>query len=118
MNDNIIINDYISFNPALCRFELSKEAQELLYRKKQVICSYSGCTEWGHDFFCQLLDLYSGMSIYNYSLGCFKHKDEFERGQSHPEEVRGWIDRHKNDTWFLKAAEMLRKIIDDVPEMK
>ena len=116
MNDNIIINDYISFNPIYCRFELSSEAQELLYRKKQVICSYSGCIEWGHDFFCQLLDFYSGMSIYNHTIGCFKHKEEFEQGQSCPKEVSIWIKKHKNDEWFVKAANMMESIINDAPK--
>ena len=64
----IDINYYISFDPEYGKFTLSKPAQEILYRKKQVICSYSGCVEWGHNFFCELLDLYSGNSQYNYAL--------------------------------------------------
>lgn len=43
--DNIYINDYIDFNPDNGRFELSKIAQDILYRQKEVICSYSGGIE-------------------------------------------------------------------------
>ena len=116
--ENIYINNYISYNPDNGWFELSNKAEELLYRKKQVICSYSGCTEWGHKFFCELLDLYSGNSQYNYSLGTVIHENEIARGyqMGHGAEVTEWITKHKNDDWFSKAAAMLGRIIEDVPE--
>ena len=115
---NIYINDYLSFNPVNGYFELSYAAQEIVYRQKQVICSYSGCVEWGHNFLCELLDLYSGNSKYNYSLGTIEYKKgiarEYERG--HKEEVTRWIIKHKDDEWFSKAATMLVNIINDLPK--
>ena len=114
----IYINDYLSFNTTNGWFELSHKAQEILYRKKHVICSYSGCTEWGHMFFCELLNLYSGQSIYNFALGTTDFKDEIEQLYriGHSQEVIAWVNRHKNEIWFCKAAAMLRTIIDDVEE--
>ena len=116
--DNIYINDYIEFNPESGWFELSLMSQEILYRKKGVICSYSGCVEWGHKFFCELLDLYSGDSQYNYALGTVIYSKEIEEmyKTGHSEEVINWVEKHKNDYWFTKAAAMIASIIKDVPE--
>ena len=117
--DSIYINDYLSFNPEYGMFEVSLKAQEILYRQKQVICSYSGCVEWGHKFFCELLDLYSGDSQYNYALGTVVHKDQIEKlyKDGKQDRVIDWVERHKDDYWFAKAAAMLAEIIKDVPEV-
>lgn len=114
----ININDYIYFNCDDGKFTLTNEAKEILYRKKQIICSYSGCIEWGHEFFCELLDLYSGCSIYNYSLNSFKHKETIEElyRKGHSAEVSQWLEKIKDKTWFTKCADMLVTIIDDIPE--
>lgn len=119
INDSIYINDYLSFNPDHGWFELSLKAQEILYRQKQVICSYSGCVEWGHNFFCELLDLYSGDSQYNYALGTVVHKDQIEKlyRDGKQDGVVNWVEKHKDDVWFSKAAAMLAEIINDVPEV-
>ena len=119
MSEDIYINDYISFDSERGWFSLTRKSQEILYRKKQVICSYSGCTEWGHKFFCELLDLYSGNSQYNYALGTIVHADQIRRlyEEGHSEEVTNWVNNHKNDVWFSKAAAMLANIIEDVPEV-
>ena len=116
--DDIEINSYLSFDPEYGRFKLTNEASEILYRKKQVICSYSGCDDWCHNFFCELIDLYSGSSQYNYSLGSVVHKVQIDKmyAAGHKEEVINWIKRHKDDRWFVKAATMLANIIEDVPE--
>ncbi len=116
--EEIYINDYISFDSERGFFVLSSKAQELLYRKKQVICSYSGCVEWGHKFFCELLDLYSGHSQYNYALGTVIYKNQIEimYKEGHQEEVINWINKHKNDYWFCQAAAMLVNIIQEAPE--
>lgn len=119
INDSIYINDYLSFDPDDGWFKLSAKAQEILYRQKQVICSYSGCVEWGHNFFCELLDLYSGDSQYNYALGTVVHKDQIEKlyKDGKKDGVINWVERHKDDYWFSKAAIMLANIINDVPEV-
>ena len=121
MSDKMIyINDYISFDTENGWFILSREAQEILYRQKHLICSYSGCVEWGYNFFCELLDLYSGGSQYNFALGTVIHKYELEEAYKagHVKEVIDWVNRKKEQEWFKKAADMLVKIIDDVPEME
>ena len=114
----IYINDYLSFDTTDGWFNLSDTAQEILYRKKGVICSYSGCTEWGHMFFCELLNLYSGQSIYNFALGTTDFKDEIEKlyKAGHGQEVIDWVKRKKDEVWFCKAAAMLVNIIKDLPE--
>ena len=119
MNEEMIyINDYLSFDITDGWFKLSDMAQEILYRKKNVICSYSGCVEWGHMFFCELLNLYSGQSTYNYALGSLDFKYEIETfyKNEHKQEVIEWIKRNMNEVWFKKAANMIAAIIKDVPE--
>ena len=115
--DYIYINDYLSFNKAFGCFQLSATAQEILYRKKHIICSYSGCNDWAHHFFCELIDLYSGSSKYNYALGTVVHVQQIKNmySEGHSNEVINWIERHKSNDWFIKAATMLTNIIDDVP---
>ena len=118
LSEVIYINDYLSFDKDDGWFTLSNKAQEILYRQKQLICSYSGCVEWGHNFFCELIDLYSGNSQYNYALGTYVHADEIDRmyKEGHSEEVINWVEKHKDDYWFSKAAAMLSSIIEDAPE--
>lgn len=114
----IYINDYISFDTEDGWFKLSDMAQNILYREKEVICSYSGSVEWGHMFFCELLNLYSGGSPYNYALGTTDHAKDIERAykNGHKKEVIDWLERNKNAMWFCKAAAMLATIIKDLPK--
>ncbi|MBR3645642.1 MAG: hypothetical protein IKN54_04425 [Lachnospiraceae bacterium] len=118
MEESIYINDYISFDTTDGWFRLSDMAQRILYQGKEVICSYSGCVEWGHNFFCQLLDLYCGGSKYNFALGTVIHEDEIEEAyrNGHKAEIVNWVKKHKDDEWFAKAAGMLANIIQDVPK--
>ena len=115
----IHINDFISFDTEDGWFKLSDRAQTILYREKQMICSYSGSVEWGHMFFCELLNLYSGASPYNYALGTTDHAETIEKmyAEGHKQEVIDWIKRKKDDEWFCKAAAMLGNVIKDLPEM-
>ena len=116
--EDIYINDYLYFDAEYGYFNLSDKAKEILYRQKEVICSYSGCNEWGHNFFCELIDLYSGSSQYNYALGTVVHayqiKEMYRNG--HKDEVINWVNKHKNDMCFSMAAAMLANIINDVPK--
>ena len=116
--DVININKYVYFDTADCWFKMTNEGSELIYRTKQVICSYSGANEWCNHFFCEMLDLFSGHSVYNHSLGSFRHKEEIEylcrEGRS--EEVVKWVDKHKGDEWFERAADTFVMIIDSLPE--
>ena len=117
MTGTMFINDYISFDKGYGEFVLTAKAQEIIYHEKQVICSYSGSNEWAHEFFCELLDLYSGNSQYNYAIGTVRHKTEIEEmyRSGHDTEVIDWLEKHKNDEWFVKAAVMFANIIDNLP---
>lgn len=115
----IYINDYISFDTEDGIFRLSDMAQNILYREKEVICSYSGSVEWGHMFFCELLNLYSGGSPYNYALGTNDYAKDIEKAykSGHQKEIEEWVERKKSEEWFCKAAAMLGNIIRDLPKM-
>lgn len=69
MEENIIeINKYMYFDKNLGKFYLTSEAEEIIYKKKQIICSYSGANEWLNFFTLEMMNLYTGSSPYNYAL--------------------------------------------------
>ena len=119
MSDNNFVNlsDYIDFDKKRCSFFLTREASELIYNKKQAICSYSGASEWCHHFFCQLLDLYSGNGPYNYALNSYEHERMMKQlcEEGHAAEVANWILRHKGDLWFQCAVNTFAEVIDRLP---
>lgn len=117
--DDIYLTDWISFDKVRGIFVISNEAQNILYREKEIICSYSGAVDWGHMFFCELLNLYSGQSIYNYALGTCDFASEIARlyQEGHSHDVIEWVERKKNEEWFTKAAAMMATIIKDLPRV-
>ena len=111
----IPINQYLYFDKRCGRFALTDAAQEIIYREKQIICSYSGANEWCHHFVCELLDLYSGMSTYNYALGCYRHEDEIKKVyQIHKDSVCKWIEDIKGQDLGKKVFSLMLHIIDDL----
>lgn len=119
-DNKIMINDYLYFDTECGMFLPTDTAQDILYRQKNIICSYSGCNEWCHDFFCQLLDLYSGTSKYNHSLGTVVHKLQLEETYKagHQEEVIAWVKKNKDERRFDSAAAALAYIIKDIPAIQ
>lgn len=111
-----MMSDYIVFDNESCWFCLSDFGMKILY-DKNIISSYSGANEWCHHFFCELLDLFSGCSIYNYALGCYEHEKMIAQlcQEGHATEVANWVERHKNDDWFVRAVESMTAVIDNLP---
>lgn len=119
MDKIIAVNDYLYFDDKRCHFYLTNEASEIIYREKGVICSYSGANEWCHHFFCELLDLYSGGSIYNYSLGSYRHEEMIRElcKEGHADEVVGWFVRHVDDAWFQAASKAFVAVFEGLPNI-
>ena len=116
MEDIIEINKYLYFDKDSGRFTLTSEAREIIYRQKHVICSYSGTDEWCNHFVCELIDLYSGSSIYNYAIGCCKHEKEIpEIFATNREGLCEWIEKIIKKEWGKKLFDMFVAIIDDLP---
>lgn len=115
--DKLIINSFLGFDCKTCRFFLSENARDMLY-SKQAIYSNSGADEWCHHFFCELLDLYSGCSVYNYSINSYKHEDaiSYYCKNGHYEEVVSWIDDHRGKIWFRDAAKAFGDVISRLPD--
>jgi hypothetical protein len=115
--DNIYINDYIEFDPEVGMFQATKKTSEILYHEKGIICSYSGIRSWSHHLFCQLLDLYSGRSEFNYSFGTVKFDRDIAAvyAKGYSDKVIEWVEKTKGEYWFTKAAAMFASIVDDVP---
>lgn len=117
MNENEIkLSKYVCFNTDNGYFYLTSEAQNIIYRQKNIICSYSGSNEWCNHFICEMIDLYSGSSQYNYSLGTTVHETRIpELLNSCRPQVINWVNNIKDEEWGLKMFKMFDSIIDDLP---
>lgn len=116
--NNININEYMYFDKECGKFFLTSEALEIIYRKKNVICSYSGANEWIHHFTCEMLDLYSGSSKYNYSLGQTVHENELpEIFKQNKAGVIEWIERIQGEEWGIHMFATIKNIINDLVEV-
>jgi hypothetical protein len=116
MENNIIeINKHMYFDKENGRFYLISEASELIYREKGLICSYSGANEWIHHFTCEMLDLCSGASIYNYALGTIRHEEEITNiFKTNKDAVIDFVNKTTQEAWGKKMYELIEKIIDEV----
>jgi hypothetical protein len=116
MEENKIeINKHMTFDTECGRFFLTSEASEIIYRQKGLICSYSGSNEWIHHFTCEMLDLCSGASIYNYALGTIRHEEEIAKiFKTNREAVINFINKTTQEPWGKKMYELIEKIIDEV----
>ena len=77
---NIIeINKYMYFDKNCGVFCLTSEASEIIYRQKEIICSYSGADEWINFFTLEMMNLYTGSSPYNHAIGTCDHHEAFPR---------------------------------------
>jgi L-rhamnose mutarotase len=116
MSDNKIeINKHMYFSTEYGKFFLTSEASEIIYRQKGLICSYSGSNEWIHHFTCEMLDLCTGASIYNYALGTVAHEKEIPKiWETNKEAVINFINKSLIEKWGKKMYELIETIIDEV----
>ena len=117
--EKIQISKYVYYNMEYNCFYLTPEAQEIIYRKKHIICSYSGSNEWCNHFVCQMVDLYSGASIYNYALGTTNHEKEIPEliKEGHVESVINFIKRIPNEEWGIAMGRAIDFVIDNLVEV-
>lgn len=116
MENQIQISKYLYFDTEYGRFYLTNEAQEIIYRQKEIICSYSGSNEWANHFACELIDLYTGASQYNYALGTIIHEKEIpEIWKTNKESVIGWVNKFKDQAWAKSAFSAFDMVIDTLP---
>ena len=116
MKNEIMLSNYLYFDSENGRFYLTSEAQEIIYRKKGIICSYSGSNEWADHFACELIDLYSGSSKFNYSLGQIVHEIEIPIiWGKNKQSVIDWINKSKNENWGKACFKMFDMTIDTLP---
>ncbi|MBU3186566.1 hypothetical protein [Clostridium estertheticum] len=114
MKNEISINKYMYFDTEMGKFYLTSIASEIIYRKKELICSYSGANEWINHFTCGLIDFYSGSSIYNYALGTTEHEKEIPRIlKISKEAVIDFINKSIEEPWGKLVYRMIENIIDE-----
>lgn len=116
MNENIIaINKYLYFDKDSSRFCLTNEASHIIYREKNIICSYSGANEWCNHFVCELIDLYTGASKFNYALGTTEHEKAIPKLKKDGVDVDRWIEESfESEEWAKHLSAMFVNIIDDL----
>ena len=113
-NKIIEINSCMYFDAECGRYGLTSEASHEIYREKELICSYSGASEWLHHFTCEMLDFCSGASIYNYAIGTIKHEEAFPKIFSENKEaVIRFVERTLEEPWGKKMYELIEAIIKE-----
>lgn len=97
------------------KFYLNEKISELLYRKTELICSYSGSNEWCNHMICELIDLYSGSSPFNYALNSCKHEEMIPKyWTSHSIEVVKWFEHSSKQEWYRIAVSTFNNIIESI----
>lgn len=85
-------------------FRLNKEGVKILHDESKLITSYSGADYWCNHFICELLDIYSGTSEYNYSLGTIQHQKEIAQGwNNNKDSIIQWFYTNSDKSWFKLA---------------
>jgi len=116
--EEIQCNKYVYFNTEYGRFYLTSEAQNIIYRQKNLICSYSGSNEWIHHFVCEMLDFYTGDSIYNYALGTVDYEKRIpEVHKTNKEELNKFVQKTTELSWGKKMYKTIENIIDEAEEI-
>lgn len=88
-------------------FKLNEEGIKILHDESKLITSYSGVHYWCNHFICELLDLYSGTSEYNYSLGTIQHQKEIAQGwNNNKDSIIQWFYTNSDKLWFQLAEKM------------
>lgn len=117
MEDTIKLSKYLCFDTVFGRFCLTSDAQEIIYHKKNIICSYSGSDEWANHFVCELIDLYSGCSQYNYALETTIHEKRIpEVWKIDKEIIIKWLNNMKDTDWGKATFNTFDNIIDSLVE--
>ena len=97
------------------KFYLNKEISELLHRKTELICSYSGADEQCNHMICELIDLYSGSSPFNYSLGTCNHENELSKYWSeNANGVINWFEKISKHKWYQLVVSTFDNIIESI----
>lgn len=119
MEENQIqVNKYVYFNTENGYFYLTSEASEMIYRQKNLICSYSGSNEWINHFVCEMLDFYTGDSIYNYALGTVNYEKDIPRiFKENKEKVIDFIKKTTEESSTRKMYKTIENIIDEAEEV-
>ncbi len=112
----IEVSRYVYFDKEYGSFFLTSDAQEIIYRKKNIICSYSGSNEWIGDFMFEMIDLFTGASPYNYAINSTDHKKVIpEIWAQNKESVIKWVEKSKSEEWGKAMYKTVDTIIDNLP---
>jgi hypothetical protein len=114
MENKIEVSKHVFFDTECGRFALTNEAQEMVCRGKNLICSYSGSCEWIHHFVCEMIDFCSGSSIYNYAIGAVRHETRIpELWKNRKDYIIEWVKNTAEKPWGKKMYELIDRIIDE-----
>lgn len=93
------------------KFELNTKGSMIL-KNSQLIISQSGMDFWCNHFICELLDLYSGLSEYNFMFGTVNHQKDIARlWHEDSNTVIAWFTKHADSDWLNLAAEAFDNIM-------
>lgn len=96
-------------------FKLNDKGTKIIHDTSELICSYSGADQWCHHFICELLDLYSGSSEFNFSLGTCKHQKELPQcWNNNAKSVIKWFNKHSDRLWYKLAEKSFNDIMETI----
>lgn len=113
--NKVRISEHLLFDISKGKFVLNPSTAEEIYREKHLIESYSGCDEWCNHTMCELLDVCSGVSIYNHTIGCFEHEKRLPEWAS-PDKMLYWLNSKRPRDSFKKAVTMFEFIVNNLPK--
>lgn len=119
VQDYIEINKYVYYSKEDCKFFLTNEAGNIIYREKNVISSYSGANEWCNHFICELMDVYNGVSLYNHAIGCFSYEKLFQDAVEGTDDIDSesafdYIKNYAESKVGSKVFSLFEHVIDDL----
>jgi len=118
MNEEMLIklSKYVYFDDTTGHFVLSSKAQEIIYREKNIICSYSGSNEWINNFMFELINLFTGSGPYNYAINSINHKNVIPKiWIENPESIVDYFKKSIKEPWGIAMYKTIDFIIDNLP---
>ena len=116
MENRININKYLDFDKVTGKFALTIVGEKIICEHKRVIRNHDGANEWCNHFVCELLNVYTGLSVYDSGYPGIQFEIEIPKNFSkNKEDVFSFIKTSIKKEYGIKAYSMFEKIIDDLP---
>ena len=112
--NNITLSKYITFNKMNFKFELTEKGKDIILKEKKIITDAKGIDDWIHHFVCEMINLCSGKSPFNYTLDSIDHEKMLSEFFYINETIISYIEPTENKQWLKKMYKIIDYIIDEI----